>query len=317
MNVNRIIRKSAVVQNSRGKGKPSKSNRKVEKRGRHHKTDANAGCKPRTKFLRVTLITGSMSSWKKMNKEELEKQYSPSRWSHRIDKDVVIEAHIREITKAPALLIYFHGGYWQLLSKDLSGFMVPPLVNSGAIVVAVDYALAPKGDMDLIVSQVRRSVAFIVQQYSALSGVYLCGHSAGAHLGAMVLCTDWAEYGVFPDIKGALLVSGIYDLCPIVHTSVNDPLQMTEGDALRNSPLQFVNIMKRHGGNCEIVVSVAQYDSDEFKKQSEEYYQAVKAAGLNVCFQNVPNTDHFDIIEKLVEENYELTQVLLKMMTGK
>ncbi|XP_038633207.1 kynurenine formamidase isoform X4 [Scyliorhinus canicula] len=314
--------------------------------------DANAGCKPRTKFLRVTLITGSMSSWKKMNKEELEKQYSPSRWSHRIDKDVVIEAHIREITKgtekgrnvaqtwldvaygqgdgekldiylplnpstAPALLIYFHGGYWQLLSKDLSGFMVPPLVNSGAIVVAVDYALAPKGDMDLIVSQVRRSVAFIVQQYSALSGVYLCGHSAGAHLGAMVLCTDWAEYGVFPDIKGALLVSGIYDLCPIVHTSVNDPLQMTEGDALRNSPLQFVNIMKRHGGNCEIVVSVAQYDSDEFKKQSEEYYQAVKAAGLNVCFQNVPNTDHFDIIEKLVEENYELTQVLLKMMTGK
>ncbi|XP_078427279.1 kynurenine formamidase [Cetorhinus maximus] len=293
-----------------------------------------------------------MSSWKEMNKEELEKQYSPSRWSHRMDKDAVIEAHIKELTKgtekgrsvaqtwldvaygpgddekldiylppnlseAPALLIYFHGGYWQLLSKDLSGFMAPPLVKAGAIVVAVEYTLAPKGNMDLIVSQIRRSVAFIVQQYSALSGVYLCGHSAGAHLGAMVLCTDWAEYGVSPDIKGALLVSGIYDLCPIVHTSVNDPLQMTEGDALRSSPMQFMNIMKRQGGNCEIVVSVAQHDSAEFKKQSQEYYQAVKAAGLNVCFQDVPNTDHFDIIEKLTEENYLLTQVLLKMMTRK
>uniref|UniRef100_UPI00398ED5E0 kynurenine formamidase isoform X2 n=1 Tax=Pristiophorus japonicus TaxID=55135 RepID=UPI00398ED5E0 len=251
-----------------------------------------------------------MSSWKKMDKEELERQYSPSRWSHRMDKDAVIEAHIKEMTKgtekgrsvaqtmldvlygqgdvekldiylppnpstAPALLIYFHGGYWQLLSKELSGFMVPPLAKAGVIVVAVSYALAPKGNMDLIVSQVRRSVAFIVQQYSTLSGVYLCGHSAGAHLGAMVLCTDWAEYGVTPDIKGVLFLSGIYDLCPIVHTYVNDPLQMTEGDALRNSPMQFVNTMKRLVGNCEIVVAVAQHDSDEFRKQSQEYYQVL------------------------------------------
>ncbi|XP_048411162.1 kynurenine formamidase [Stegostoma tigrinum] len=293
-----------------------------------------------------------MSLWKKMDKEELNKQYSPSCWSHRMDKDTVIQAHIKELTKgteqgrnvaqtwldvaygqgdgeildiylppnpspAPDLLIYFHGGYWHLLSKDLSGFMVSPLAKAGVIVVAVDYTLAPKGNMDLIVSQVRRSVAFIVQQYSSLSGVYLCGHSAGAHLGAMVLCTDWKEYGVSPDIKGALLVSGIYDLCPIVHTLVNDPLQMTEADALRNSPMQFVNVMKQLNGKCEIIVAVAQHDSDEFRKQSQEYYQAGKAAGLNVSFQDVPNTDHFDIIEKLVDENYFLTQVLLKMVTRK
>ncbi|XP_067860107.1 kynurenine formamidase [Heptranchias perlo] len=291
-----------------------------------------------------------MRSWKKMDKEELEKQYSPSRWSHRMDKAAVIDAHIKEITKgtekgrsvaqtkldvsygqgdgekldiylppnpstAPALLIYFHGGYWQFLSKDLSGFMVPPLTKAGVIIVAVDYVLAPKGNMDLIVSQVRRSVAFIVQQYPTLSGVYLCGHSAGAHLGAMVLCTDWAEYGVTPNIKGALLVSGIYDLCPIVYTYVNDPLQLTEGDALRNSPMQFMKTTMRLPRNCQIVVAVAQHDSVEFRKQSQEYYQAVKAAGLNACFQDVPNTDHFDIIEKLVEENYILTQVLLKIMT--
>ncbi|XP_043570867.1 kynurenine formamidase [Chiloscyllium plagiosum] len=290
-----------------------------------------------------------MSLWKEMNKDELNKQYSPSCWSHRMDKDTVIAAHIKEITKgteqgrnvaqtwldvaygqgdgetldvylppnpspAPALLIYFHGGYWQLLSKDLSGFMVPPLNKAGVIVVAVDYTLAPKGSMDLIVSQVRRSVAFIVQQYSSLSGVYLCGHSAGAHVGAMVLCTDWKEYGISPDIKGALLVSGIYDLCPIVHTFVNDPLKMTEADALRNSPMRFVNITKQLNGNCEIIIAVAQHDSDEFRKQSQEYYQAIKAAGLKVSFQDVPNTDHFDIIEKLVDENYFLTQVLLKMV---
>ncbi|XP_059804395.1 kynurenine formamidase [Hypanus sabinus] len=292
-----------------------------------------------------------MSSWKAMDKEELERQYSPTCWSHRMDRTTVIESHLKEITEgtikgrkeaqtkldeaygqedcekldiylppnpatASALLIYFHGGYWQMLSKDLSGFMVPPLVKAGVIIVVIDYVLAPKGNMDLIVSQVRRSVAYITQQYSGMS-VYICGHSAGAHLGAMVLCTDWAEYSVSPNIKGALLVSGIYDLRPIVHTYVNDPLQMTEDDAVRNSPMEFVNTMKGLDRSSEIVVAVAQNDSNEFRKQSQEYYQAIKAAGFNASFHDISNRDHFDIIETLVEENYILTQVLLKMVSKK
>lgn len=36
-------------------------------------------------------------------------------------------------------------------------------------------------------------------------GIYLCGHSAGAHLAAMVLSTDWTEFGVVPDIRGSAL----------------------------------------------------------------------------------------------------------------
>lgn len=94
--------------------------------------------------------------------------------------------------------------------------------------------------MDLIVSQVRRSVVSVVQQYShiryspmfsllstekaktllplmqfdiqenlsvlSLSGLYLCGHSAGAHLAAMVLSTDWSQYSITPQIKGEQFV---------------------------------------------------------------------------------------------------------------
>ncbi|XP_068769434.1 kynurenine formamidase isoform X4 [Struthio camelus] len=100
------------------------------------------------------------------------------------------------------VLVYIHGGYWQCLSKDASGFAAPALVSQGVAVVAVGYNIAPKGHMDEMVAQVRRSLVFLVQQYSQISGVYLCGHSAGAHLAAMVLSTDWAEYGVTPDIKG-------------------------------------------------------------------------------------------------------------------
>ncbi|XP_016359695.1 kynurenine formamidase [Sinocyclocheilus anshuiensis] len=290
-----------------------------------------------------------MSDWRKMSKDDLEHQFSPSSWSHRMSADDVIRAHVvcvyagtekaRSVTQTlldvpygdgdgekldvyvPSssspdvpLVIYFHGGYWQFLSKNESGFLAVPLVQRGVVVVAVGYSVAPKGDMDLMVSQVRRSVVSVVQQYSHISGLYLCGHSAGAHLAAMVLSTDWTQYDISPQIKGVFLVSGIYDLQPILSTYVNEPLKMTEEVAIRNSPSHFLPQLKRSSTSCDIIVAVAQNDSPEFRKQSEEYFKALESAGLRVSFEDVPNTDHFNIIEQLVDENYRLTKLLLKMM---
>ncbi|XP_043107788.1 kynurenine formamidase isoform X1 [Puntigrus tetrazona] len=290
-----------------------------------------------------------MRDWREMSRDELETQFSPSRWSHRMSADDVIRAHVdalragtekaRSVTQTlldvpygdgdgekldvyvPSssspdvpLVIYFHGGYWQFLSKEESGFLAVPLVQRGVVVVAVGYSIAPKGTMDVMVSEVRRSVVSVVQQYSHISALYLCGHSAGAHLAAMVLSTDWTQYGISPPIKGAFLVSGIYDLQPILSTYVNEPLKMSEEVASRNSPSHFLSQLKLSSASCDIIIAVAQNDSAEFRKQSEEYFRALESLGLNVSFQDVPDTDHFNIIEQLVDENYHLTKLLLKMV---
>ncbi|KAJ1128809.1 hypothetical protein NDU88_007183 [Pleurodeles waltl] len=290
-----------------------------------------------------------MANWRHMETKVLEEQYSPSCWSLRMDKDAVIKAHVKELTEgtqrsrgithtllnvsygsevgekldiylpsksigAFPLLVYIHGGYWQELSKEESGFLAAPLVAKGVAVVAVGYDIAPKGHMDLMVSQVRRSVAFISQQYPLSRGLYLCGHSAGAHLAAMVLSTAWSEYGVKPDIKGVFLVSGVYDLLPITRTYVNLPLQMTEEVALRNSPMQHVQEVKSVFKNCRIVVAVAENDSLEFHRQSREYFQSLQELGLNTSFSVVANTDHFDVIERLCQEEYVLTQMILEVI---
>ncbi|XP_029353219.1 kynurenine formamidase isoform X1 [Echeneis naucrates] len=306
--------------------------------------------------------------WTEMKKDELERQFSPSWWSHRMSADDVIKAHVKALKEGrfvsgggsdyrqksgwgtgterarglaqtllnvpygqgdgekldvyiPSttsldvpLVIYLHGGYWQFLSKEESGFMAVPLINKGVVVVAVGYDIAPKGNMDLMVSQVRRSVVSVIQQYSHISGLYLCGHSAGAHLAAMVLSTDWSQYNITPQIKGAFLVSGIYDLLPILSTYVNDPLKMTEEVAVRNSPSKLVPQLKLSSSSCHIVVAVAENDSPEFRKQSEEYYKTLGESGLNVTLEDVPNTDHFSIIEQLVDGEYHLTKLLFKMM---
>ncbi|XP_074870312.1 kynurenine formamidase isoform X10 [Carettochelys insculpta] len=291
-----------------------------------------------------------MGKWQEMTKEELEMQYSPSQWSHRLDEGAVVEAHVRELTEgtrtaqatlrtllhvpygggdgekldiylptdpssAFPLLLYIHGGYWQFLSKDVSGFAAPPLVAQGIAVVAVGYDVAPKGHMDEMVAQVRRSVAFIAQQHPQLSGVYLCGHSAGAHLAAMVLSTNWEEYGVTPDIRGAFLVSGVYDLEPITHTYVNNLLHMSREVARRNSPILCVAAVEPAREACEVLIVVAQHDSLEFHRQSQEYFQALCSAGWRVSLLDVADMDHFDVIEKLSQESYILTRMVLNMIT--
>uniref|UniRef100_A0A671TNC4 Arylformamidase n=1 Tax=Sparus aurata TaxID=8175 RepID=A0A671TNC4_SPAAU len=278
-----------------------------------------------------------MSHWTEMKKDELDRQYSPSRWSHRMSADDVIKAHVKALKEGtdqarglaqtllnvpygdgdgekldvyiPStnsldvhLVIYLHGGYWQFLSKEESGFMAVPLVDKGVVVVAVGYDIAPKGNMDLMVSQVRRSVVSVVQQYSHISGLYLCGHSAGAHLAAMVLSTDWSQYTITPQIKGAFLVSGIYDLLPILSTYVNEPLKMTEYVSpackpCRNQCLLF----------CVYVLYI-------YINLFLLPLKTLEATGLHVTMEDVANTDHFSIIEQLVDGEYHLTKLLLKMM---
>ncbi|KAM6050813.1 kynurenine formamidase isoform 1-T1 [Chlamydotis macqueenii] len=291
-----------------------------------------------------------MARWRDMSAEALEEQYSPSRWSPRLGSDAVIEAHVAATAAGtrraraaartslhvpygggerealdiyfpadPAgtfpVLVYIHGGYWQCLSKDESGFVAPPLVSRGVAVAAVGYNTAPKGHMDDMVLQVRRSLAFLVERYSGVRGIYLCGHSAGAHLAAMALSTDWTEYGVVPDIKGAVLVSGVYDLEPLLHTYVNDALDMSREVAQRNSPMLHVTPPVPAAAACEVLVAVAQHDSPEFRRQSQEYSQALRAAGWSVSMLDLAGVDHFDIIEKLSEDNYVLTQVILNMIS--
>ncbi|XP_072501271.1 kynurenine formamidase isoform X3 [Notamacropus eugenii] len=285
------------------------------------------------------------SPWRALSKQDLEKQYSPSRWSHRLNAEEVIKAHFRvgaEVTKeaqaskrsllgvaygegdGEKLDIYFpaktseelpfflfiHGGYWQEGSKDSSAFMVPPLTAAGVAVAVVAYDLAPKGNIDLMLSQVRRSAIFIQKQYSFNRGIYLCGHSAGAQLASMVLLTDWVEHEIIPNIKGFFLVSGIYDLEPIVHTYVNDILQMTVEDAQRNSPMFCQKeAWSQVTSTCELIVAVGQYDSPEFLRQSLDYFQALRLHGWRASFIEISNVDHFDIMEKLIQNEYILTQI--------
>lgn len=213
------------------------------------------------------------------------------------------------------VFVFVHGGYWRLLSKDDSAFMAPTFTRAGATVVAINYTLAPAATLDRIVDQCRRALAWTHRHISAHGGdprrIHVCGSSAGGHLVGMLLAGGWhTDYGVPDDVvRGATVLSGLFELEPLVHTKVNGWMHMTPQDAQRNSP---VSHLPRIG--CPLIVSYGQNETDEFVRQSSEYLGAWWARGFPGAYVPMPGTNHFDIILHLNEAASPLTQAVLRQM---
>ena len=92
--------------------------------------------------------------------------------------------------------MFIHGGYWQRFDRKDFAFVAEPLLAAGAAVALIGYDLAPAVDMDAIVGQIRRGLAWLhregcARRASIPERIFVAGHSAGGHLAAMALATDW------------------------------------------------------------------------------------------------------------------------------
>ena len=128
-----------------------------------------------------------------------------------------------------------------------------------------------------------------------------------------MLHTDWRDYGYCTNpIDGFILISGIYDLSPIVQTYVNTPLKLTSSSAIQESPI-FQNFSQSIA-NCQILIVVAENDSPAFHQQAKEYYEYLKDSSKRLVLLKIPQTDHFNIIELLISEEYSLSKFLVNFI---
>src|SRR5262249_55797717 len=123
--------------------------------------------------------------------------------------------------KMPApCLLFIHGGYWQALDKSDFSYLVPPFQDARVVGAVGNNTLAPEAKIDEIVRQNRAAVAWL-HHHAGEHGIdperiHVAGHSAGGHLTAMVLATDWTAFGLDHNpVRGACAISGLYDLEPI------------------------------------------------------------------------------------------------------
>lgn len=213
------------------------------------------------------------------------------------------------------LLVFIHGGYWQELSKDESLFAAPDCVANGIAFAAINYTLAPRARVEKIVDQCRRAVAWLHRQGGTLGfsrdRIFVAGSSAGAHLAAMILLTGWQKTAGVPDevISGAVLLSGIYDIEPLVGTYIAAPLNLTAPDAVGLSPMRLPL-----GHPVPTIVAWGEYETSEFKRQSTNYASRLEAAGFPVSAFEVAGANHFDIVFGLADQLTTLGRATLALI---
>lgn len=212
------------------------------------------------------------------------------------------------------VLIYLHGGYWRLLSKDDSSFMAPALCAAGMTVVAVNYSLAPGASLSHIVDQTRRAVTWVQRHSAQIHGdgqkLIVAGSSAGGHLAAMILARGWQEQYGFDarGLKAAVLLSGLFDLTPLVHTHINDWMHLSPDQARRNSPLFALP-----DSGTPLLMSYGSNETAAFKQQTQDFLAAWRAKGFAGEYLAMPGTNHFDLVLHLNQPESPLVHALLRL----
>lgn len=225
----------------------------------------------------------------------MEYEYSPSRHALRPLEEYLSEYRslsapfvgVPELRRpGRPLVVYVHGGYWQELSAADSLFNAADAVAREVSLHAVEYPLAPTASIDFMVASCSAQIIAVAGELNP-SCVVVAGSSAGAHLAAM--CARIPE--VAPIIDALVLLSGIYDLAPLVDTYVNDALGLTKASAAALSPLH----LSFRGCRARILCAVGGHESREFVRQNAEFAAKLAADGVDVTHVLAAGRDHFDL----------------------
>lgn len=191
--------------------------------------------------------------------------------------------------KARGTLVYFHAGYWQ--SRDKSGFrfIAPAYAQAGLHVALVNYPLCPEVSVAALVEAARVCVPAIGERAVGDGTLVLAGHSAGAHIAVELALAQ--QHSATP-IAGVAALSGIYDLGPLVATTLNDKLQLDGASAKACSPLHRVR-----AGAAPALVVVGGAETPDFVAQSRDFHEAWSAAGNRSALHIEPGADHFSLLQ--------------------
>jgi arylformamidase len=260
---------------------------------------------PRMKELEDELATASAAVRRK----------TPPRTLHYGES----EAEVLDIFAPPGIhdgpvMIFIHGGAWIRSTKDDASFAAAVFNSHGAIYVAVNYASLTSVRMPEMAEQCRRSIEWVVRNAAEFGGsphhIFLSGHSAGAHLSGCMLTTDWASRGMAANpIRAALLLSGLYELRPVVLSSRRSYVHLADDEVAALSPMRHLDRIK-----SPVTIVSADQDSPEFQRQSKVFASALDAMGLLKAHEVLFNANHFEEAQQLGHADTVVARAALRMM---
>jgi arylformamidase len=226
----------------------------------------------------------------------------------------LIDIFVPPGAKNAPVMVFIHGGAWTRNTRQDASYPAPTFVGRGAAWLAPDFGSLKTLRLPDMVKNCRNALEWTVRNAASFGGdpdrVFLSAHSSGAHLAACVLITEWTKRGLPKDaIKGAMLMSGMYDLYPVLISSRRDFLHITAEEEAEFSPM-------RHLGKitCPIAVLSADLDSPEFKRQSHVFADALAGMGRLAAREVVFDANHFQEPERLAQLDSSVSKLAFSLM---
>lgn len=214
-----------------------------------------------------------------------------------------------EAVKSDALVLFIHGGYWQALDRSFFSHMARGANLLGVPVAVAGYDLCPQVELGHIVWEMQQAAAALWRRYNL--PVVAAGHSAGGHLAACLLATDWKN--VDPDLPDQLVpaaygISGLYNLKPLTETSINTALGLSLEAAERESPLFWP---APSGLIMDAVVGGG--ESEEYLKQSRRLVDVWGLEGVQTRYEEIAGANHFTVLAGLADPDNAMTRRLAEL----
>lgn len=210
---------------------------------------------------------------------------------------------------AAPLALFVHGGWWRTLDPSQFSHMAAGPNAQGVTVALAGYDLCPNVSIATIVDEIRAACLYLWRKRRQRIMVF--GHSAGGHLAACMLATDWKALDPTAPadlVPAAYSISGVFDLAPLTHISINQDLKLDDTSARALSPLYWP---VPAGRTFDAVVGGI--ESAEFLRQSKSIAEAWRQGMAQTRYEAVPGKNHFDVIEALGEPNSAMTNRVVEL----
>ena len=214
--------------------------------------------------------------------------------------------------RAPApVVLFFHGGYWRALDKDDHTHLAIPFVDAGVLFLNVNYDLCPDVTLSTIAAQIRASLLWAAEHVGDYGGnpneLFLYGHSAGAHLAAMLMAETYSADMLRPDqVRGVFAISGIYEPEVVRTLPLNAEIGLDATEAASNDVLQRT---PKHA--WPTLVAAGGAEPDGWVEQSRAFEAHLSAHRVPVELALAPGCNHFTFLEVLCDPDHHLVKEML------
>ena len=211
-----------------------------------------------------------------------------------------------------ATVLFIHGGYWQSLSASSFSHMARGLNERGLTVAIAGYDLCPDVGIADIIEQMMSAAQTLFKHTQ--KPIIVCGHSAGGHLAACLAATDFQnidETLPLHLVPAGLALSGLFELEPLVPTSINQKLGLDIQSARALSPRLWLPPK-----GIIFDAWVGGEESAEYHRQSQGIAAVWQAAGNTTRFVSVAGANHFTVIAPLADAASALTSRVVEIVSG-